>query len=166
MAIDLPATLRAIKPSTWLRDHPICSGQAAAAHTYGWRGLVSQANHAYAYRVHTIAHQAPLDADTVACWSTAGVVYLPVYGTISYRVGADVAWIDAIVDCEDARLRVYVDGVAGGSTAQAGRGVATASCAVTGGQRLIYLTARENGATAYVYRWLLRERVLVAGDIP
>lgn len=172
MAISLPTARVAIRPSaTYRRTTPICSGDAAGDLTYGWRGLVREQNHCYAYRVHTIAHACPLDADTVAISTTVlNPGYATLTGEIAVPLGADVAAIEALFDCENADCRLDTDEGNSAVVQQIARGVATCTYALadtSGATRLVHLHYRStDGADAYVYRWLIREVILVAGDIP
>lgn len=172
MAIDLPTSRLTIYPSQYQRTRPILSGDAAADKAYGWRGLVSQANHAYGYRVQTIAAASLLDSDTVPIKTNASALaYADLTGVIVHHLGADVAAIEAILDCEQTTALIHTDEGDGASGTQAARGVLTITYALvdkTGVSRQIQLQwkARAGGVTAKIYRWILREVILTGGDIP
>lgn len=172
MAIDYPAARVGVRPIHLRRTRPLLSGDAAGDKAYGWRGWSSECNHAYGYRVHTIASHNPVNADTVSCASSlTNPGWDSLTGVIPYRCGADVAAIEAIVDCEDADIQISTDEGDSAGSSQAGRGVLTETYSLvdtTGAVRLIHLHLRStDGFTqAYVYRWLIREVILVAGDIP
>jgi hypothetical protein len=86
-------------------------------------------------------------------------------------MGEDVAYIEAVVDCDDCDIQISTDEGDSAGSSQVGRGVLNERYTLvdtSGAVRYIHLHCRSSdGFTqAYVYRWLLREVIMVAADFP
>lgn len=170
MAIDVPVTPPAVMLRYHRRGRPILSGEAVGDHTYGWRGVSSLANHAYAYRVQSLVQPVTCaDPDTVVCTHNA-VSWVQATQYVPVDIGADVVSVDLIADVEDGEVAIDLDGASiGVSGPVAGRTMHAVSGTVTAGAHRLAVLLRSRGAgvDAYLYSTiLLRETILVAGDFP
>lgn len=172
MAVDLPTTCKdTIELDSFLRGREILSGDVAADKPHGLRGINSLINHGYGYRVHTIAGYSHVDSHNTSFFST-GVGPVDCTEEVVIKLGADVAKVRVVADVSNARVVLCTSDAAGpaqsGTTAARGWVTATLTLNDQTGQVLRAKLQLEQrvGTPARIYRYIIQEVVLTAGEIP
>jgi hypothetical protein len=171
MALVIPASPIALDAAHWQPRRPILSGAVAADQPYGTRGVIGQANHAYAHRVHVLDSWSPWDADTRAGWSDGAGLLVVVTGDTPLELGADVSSVTLTADSEDATVSILTSEAQTASVTSVGRQVQSVTVPVVVQTGIawywrIRVTRRAAGVTGYLYRYTVSETILVAADFP
>ena len=171
MVVRLPTTRLDIPDERFRSLQEIRSGDATADEVFGMRGVNSQANHAYAYRVHTLVAEAAHDLSEI--YDTTSNTETTVFGPVTITFGADVETIRLVTLCEqcDIILRVYDgsswDSTTGSVTTKAVDTRTRALNTTTGvtGRVEIRFSAKAS-QTGKIYALVIQEVVLASGDLP
>jgi hypothetical protein len=156
---------------------PILSGDAAADLTYGMRGLIRQAHHGYAYRVHTLTDDWNLN-DVHCFYGTSAVIAWAV--VCPCHLSADVSTVRLVVRAAndvgttgEVRLRVYDGNSSVTSSLQTLTTTPTtytltvALSVETGGIGYCGVEYDANQATGVtIYGYVIQEIVLTSGELP
>jgi hypothetical protein len=175
MAANVPSALLGVSLRFFLRGRPVVSGEVAADHIYGFRGLNSEVNHAYAYRVHTVEVMGgPESDDTEIASSAISYGYNAIGGSGCYGLhhsGEDVAKIRLVVDIEQGYAQLDWNGTTQATSGATTRAIKTADLTIASGDKgdlvkyQVKIKAQSN-QTCKLYRLAIHELVLVAGDLP
>lgn len=162
MAIWLPFLPVNVRRPT--QGDPILAG--TVLRETGWRGIIGQQNHAYAYRTQYLASGGaepgvPVDSSTVLTWHL-------VQDWGEMIISDDVTALQLWADVEDLQIAIEVDGVSTSSAAMTGRHVIEVERPVTAGTRrvAVYIRSRADGTLGHLHSYIIRERRLVAAEIP
>jgi len=165
MAIDYPSTGLDIEPEDWRPGRDVNSGETAADHEFGLRGLSSQVNFAYGRRAQNLVSQS--NNITVAIADTTSTTWVNVTEAVDVYLGQDVADITLEAVVNNADIRLVVDGVSGtGSGITTGAASVSRAPASTGGVVTVQVQVRVVTGTATLYSFTIREDELASGDIP
>jgi microcystin degradation protein MlrC len=180
MAIELPTTRIGLRAESFRHDRPILSGEHNDDSRFGFRGIVAESNHAYAYRTATLASAREYDDSPI--FETTATTATDATGTFVVELGADVANVRVVAD-------VQHDGSGGGSgatvTLSTSDATADASASSSGSTReqktatialtrtsgaaleiKLQLHVASGGGTAKLYGYAIQEVPLIAADIP
>ena len=173
MAQDLPLSKLDIRSAFFRYGRPLLSGEDSVDHRYGIRGLSSQVNHGYAYRVHVISSFYPLEAFDTEFFSTAAAGAVDATGEVSIELGANVKYLAVQADVSDAvlTLTTTLNGAGPVTPTVVGRSVATSTSGTLTDQtgatvRVKVQLHNSAGGTAKIFSYCIYEVALVAADIP
>lgn len=174
MAVDLPGDITGVRLQHYLRNRPLISGDAAADKAYGLRGLSSEINHAYAYRVHSLESMSFPESDDTAFFTTGSTALVElatgVYGI--HHLCDDVVNVVCIADMVQGYVDIEVNGNNQTGAGVTTRAIDTATLSLVGsgdiGDIVPYRirVKAQSGQTCELYRLAVYELVLAAGDIP
>ena len=173
MAIDLPTTRQNLNPMSFQRLLPLLAGDSTADKPRGFRGISSETNHAYAYKVGTLVARSTHD-DRVLL-TTTSASFATVITAFTCELGADVSTLKLAIDCKDAEIRIITDndastssGTSGssGSTRQLLTDTATMSDQTGIAVEVQIQMKKIGGPSAKLYSFSVREVALTTGDMP